>query len=312
MPRKRKAPEPEPIQETISEAEAQELVRVEETPPAVFDTSNPALVIEKAQNIARMLVPIIESQKLYKPIGGRKFVYVDGWTTMLAMLGVFPHVVWSRRIPHETACIYESRVVLRTMAGNAVAAGEALCSSMEENWHDSDEYAIRSMSQTRAVGKAARLGFSWILKLAGYEGTPAEEMESVKTHRYATKDEERGAPAPPEPEPEPQRYEKRPPRARATPPAVQEGLRQGGEQAPGPWIPPSEWFAYIDHLIPIAKENGLKVDPGKAVEWLTMPEHRNWKNWMQMTERLEGAIPKEQLPKRPPCIVSEAIEDLDR
>jgi len=32
------------------------------------------------------------------------------------------------------------------------------------------------MAATRATGKAYRLAFSWIINLAGYETTPAEEM----------------------------------------------------------------------------------------------------------------------------------------
>jgi hypothetical protein len=32
------------------------------------------------------------------------------------------------------------------------------------------------MAQTRATGKACRLAFSWIMSLAGYEPTPAEEI----------------------------------------------------------------------------------------------------------------------------------------
>ena len=35
------------------------------------------------------------------------------------------------------------------------------------------------MALTRATGKAFRLGFSWIITLAGYEATPAEEMDGV-------------------------------------------------------------------------------------------------------------------------------------
>jgi hypothetical protein len=35
------------------------------------------------------------------------------------------------------------------------------------------------MAQTRATGKACRLAFSWIMSLAGYEPTPAEEMMPI-------------------------------------------------------------------------------------------------------------------------------------
>lgn len=35
---------------------------------------------------------------------------------------------------------------------------------------------MRSMAVTRATGKAFRLGFSWVMVMAGYSPTPAEEM----------------------------------------------------------------------------------------------------------------------------------------
>ena len=40
--------------------------------------------------------------------------------------------------------------------------------------------ARRSMAQTRATGKACRLAFSWIMALAGYEPTPAEELPDTR------------------------------------------------------------------------------------------------------------------------------------
>lgn len=36
------------------------------------------------------------------------------------------------------------------------------------------------MAQTRAVGKAYRMKIGWLLKVAGYETTPAEEMDAVQ------------------------------------------------------------------------------------------------------------------------------------
>jgi len=71
---------------------------------------------------------------------------------------------------------YEARVILVTSSGQTIGAGEAICSSNERNWASRDEFALKSMAQTRATGKAARTGFSWIMSLAGFEVTPAEEM----------------------------------------------------------------------------------------------------------------------------------------
>lgn len=146
-----------------------------------FTDMAPGAVLEKASIIANALTPVVEKRRLFKEIGGKKHVYVEGWTTMLAMLGIFPIEEWSKKLEREGECAYESRVVLRNVDGVTVGAGEAVCSSKERNWANRDEYAIKSMSQTRAVGKAARLSFSWIMNLAGFAGTPAEEVEDSAT-----------------------------------------------------------------------------------------------------------------------------------
>jgi hypothetical protein len=42
-----------------------------------------------------------------------------------------------------------------------------------------EEYAVASMSQTRAIGKAYRNLLGFVMKSAGYADTPAEEMDGV-------------------------------------------------------------------------------------------------------------------------------------
>ncbi len=60
-----------------------------------------------------------------------------------------------------------------------VGIGYALCSNKEARKRSFDEYAILSMAQTRAIGKAYRNKIGWIMKLAGYESTPSEEMTKI-------------------------------------------------------------------------------------------------------------------------------------
>lgn len=72
---------------------------------------------------------------------------------------------------------YKSVVMLKRAGdGHKVSQAEAFCSNLEESKEKNDEYAIMSMAQTRATGKVFRIAFSWIMKMAGYEATPAEEM----------------------------------------------------------------------------------------------------------------------------------------
>lgn len=138
--------------------------------------SGPGEVIRQASMIASELMKIVEQRKLYSIISGKKFPRVEAWTTMGAMLGITPREVEVKRYEDGT---YEATVELvRNGDGFIIGRGSAICGMDEKTWSGRPEYARRSMSITRATGKAFRLSFSWIMTLAGYEPTPAEEMTS--------------------------------------------------------------------------------------------------------------------------------------
>jgi hypothetical protein len=122
-------------------------------------------------------------------IGRSKHVKVEGWTLLGSMLGVFPVCTWTRRIGDDGAADgWEARVEARTLGGQLVGAAEAQCTRSENLWSYAptdrngrqldvrEDYALRSMAQTRATAKALRLPLGFIVVLAGYEATPAEEM----------------------------------------------------------------------------------------------------------------------------------------
>lgn len=155
----------------------------------VFGTEEPEGIISKATSIANSLAPLVEKAKLYNMIQGKKYVRAEGWTTMAAMLGIFPQTEYCRKLDREHEIAYEARIVLKHISGLVVGAGEAICSDKEPS-NRSLEYAIASMAQTRAVGKACRLSFSWIMALSGYEVTPAEEMPKIEDLSPKTGQEE--------------------------------------------------------------------------------------------------------------------------
>lgn len=129
-------------------------------------------VIINACSIASTLSNIIRQQRLITSIKGKEYVNVEGWTTLGAMLGVIPREVATT----EQDGIYTSIVELVRISDGAVIGRASAECGEEEPWASRPRYARRSMAQTRATGKACRLAFSWIMKLAGYEPTPAEEM----------------------------------------------------------------------------------------------------------------------------------------
>jgi hypothetical protein len=136
--------------------------------------------VSGAAELACQLAAVIDKQHLATVIKGRRFVNVEGWTTLATMLGVTAREVFTV----ETEGVYTATVELVRMAdGACISRASAECGSPDELdkygkpvWSTRPRYARRSMAQTRATGKACRLAFSWIMSLAGYEVTPVEEM----------------------------------------------------------------------------------------------------------------------------------------
>lgn len=60
--------------------------------------------------------------------------------------------------------------------GVVVGAGSSRCTRLEESWRVKPDYALEGMAQTRAIGRSMATPGRWIVTLAGYNGTPAEEM----------------------------------------------------------------------------------------------------------------------------------------
>ncbi len=140
-------------------------------------TTGPRDVIENAKIIANDLASIVKDRKLYSTIQGKNFVRVEGWSTMGAMLGIVPREVSVTEA--ENGDFLAEVELIRAGDGAIIGRASAIVGVDEQTWAKRPRYARRSMALTRATGKAYRLGFSWIMTLAGYEPTPAEEMDGV-------------------------------------------------------------------------------------------------------------------------------------
>jgi hypothetical protein len=170
-----------------TEAASVELDTIEEptvTTPGLFGTGDPRLVIARAVEVADELARVIRDKRLSVRISGREHVFVEGWTLLGTMLGVFPVLSWSRPLDDG----WEARVEARTLDGRIVGAAESMCLRSEKEWGPKptrgkakDEFALRSMAATRATSKALRQPLGFVMSLAGFEVTPAEEMPAEET-----------------------------------------------------------------------------------------------------------------------------------
>lgn len=127
--------------------------------------------------MANILKRHIVQHKLYTPIVGKNYVQVEGWQFAGSLMGLFPMVTEITNLSKDSEMKWQATVEIRNIkTGEVVGRGFAICSNKENKKKTFDEYAILSMAQTRATGKAYRNLIGWVMKLAGYEGTPSEEM----------------------------------------------------------------------------------------------------------------------------------------
>lgn len=132
-------------------------------------------------NLSNELSKLIKDKGLSSKIQGKDFVNVEGWQFAGASLGLMPIITHTQDLSNENTIKYMATCEVRNITtGAIVSTGIALCSNSEKTKRYFDEYAILSMAQTRAIGKAYRNLLAWLMKAAGFEATPAEEMDFAK------------------------------------------------------------------------------------------------------------------------------------
>ncbi len=133
---------------------------------------------DETLDLAKDLAKFIKENKLTTAVQGKEFVNVEGWQYAGSRLGIVPIVDHVINMSTDQEIKYQAKVTLFDLRSQqTVGAGFAICSNKEQGKKFYQEFAIASMAQTRAIGKAYRNILAWIIRAAGYEPTPAEEME---------------------------------------------------------------------------------------------------------------------------------------
>jgi hypothetical protein len=140
-------------------------------------SNDPERAYKEAQRLVSVVANRCTGPGYLVNIKGKQYPKIEWWTSVSASLGLFPQVLYSKRLDRDGEIAYEAKVEVHRN-GQIVASGEALCSNRESRWQHADEYAIKSMAITRASGKAYRIPLSFLAVMAGLEVTPAEEMPS--------------------------------------------------------------------------------------------------------------------------------------
>lgn len=130
--------------------------------------------IVRATDMARTLKKIIDEQKLGVRIGQSTHIRIEAWKTVGRFCG---YVVRTEALPPEGQGARARAEIIRLSDGMVVSTADAECGTEgDDTWISKPRFQQASMAQTRASGKAFRNVLDWIVTLAGYSATPAEEM----------------------------------------------------------------------------------------------------------------------------------------
>jgi len=182
--------------------------------PEVFVARDPKIVMQEAQNAAKVLMDVVrakpkESQVI---INKKQYLEFPDWQTVANFYGCTVRVRSTNFLDYGGVKGFEAVADVLNRNGTVISSGDAMCLTDEEKWgmrtkykwvdkldadgkktwnkdkkrYEADRVAdgeeptplfqLRSMAQTRACAKALRNVFSWVVVLAGYAPVAAEEM----------------------------------------------------------------------------------------------------------------------------------------
>lgn len=135
---------------------------------------------------ANLLKEIMESRQLYTTFyttdkrSGAKIPHnhphVEAWQALAMLLGCTVRELESKYVYEMNG--FESRAeVIRLIDGMRIGEGSGFCDFSEAG--KDKAYAVKSMSMTRAISKAIKNMFGHIMKVAGFQPTPKEEIEDL-------------------------------------------------------------------------------------------------------------------------------------
>lgn len=163
---------------TVIESSAIELVR------------EPTEVLGSARKAAKALTTVIDQKPRKVTIKGQTYLEYEDWQTVGQFYGYTTKTHGA--VPVEINGIKGAKAqadLIDFRSGLIVGGAEAYCLADEENWQHKPWFQLASMAQTRAGSKALRNRLAWVVVLAGYAGTPAEEMIQEKVSEKKEREE---------------------------------------------------------------------------------------------------------------------------
>ncbi len=142
---------------------------------------DPRAVIEEARQAAICLKDVVDKKPKKVVINNETYLEFEDWQTVAKFYGISARIAWTKYVQYGEASGFEACAeAVHASSHSIVSSAESMCLNDEERWRERPLFQLRSMAQTRAAAKALRNCLAWVVVLAGYKPTPAEEMDGVK------------------------------------------------------------------------------------------------------------------------------------
>lgn len=158
-----------------------------DTNDAMIRFEKPAQVLQRAKEAAQALESVIKNKRRPVIFNGEQYLEFEDWQTVARFYKLAVKIISTNVVEFGGIKGFEARAsVIDLETGAEVSSADSMCLQDEKNWSFKPLFQLRSMAQTRACAKALRNVLAWVVVLAGFKPTPAEEMENV--HPVSKKD----------------------------------------------------------------------------------------------------------------------------
>lgn len=154
-----------------------EVITIDNTEQEVSVSRDPNIVLNEARRAASALDGVLRKKKKKVMFNGKQYLEFEDWQTVGKFYGVTAKVVDKKVVDFGDVRGFEATAVAyHVKTGKEISRADGMCLNDEPNWRTKPLFQLSSMAQTRACAKALRNVLSWVVVLAGYAPTPAEEM----------------------------------------------------------------------------------------------------------------------------------------
>jgi hypothetical protein len=162
----------------------------------------PADVLADATRAAKALQQVIAGKAKPVQFNGETYLEFEDWQTCARFYGMTAKGTGTVYVTFGDVHGFKASAEVLDRDGRVISSAESMCLNDEEKWRARPKYEwvtnangdrerrligeepvplfqIMSMAQTRACAKALRQVLAWVVVLAGFRPTPAEEMDGV-------------------------------------------------------------------------------------------------------------------------------------